>query len=93
MSTFIFELATGNEGVKTIVNPLLSTEDVAEQRARYEFMENGYEKKYITFDTYRTDLIVNNIILVKGLKYKVTDISISSNKTKMKTTVKGVRYE
>jgi len=91
--TFTFELATGNEGIKVIVEPLLKTIEVAEQRARYEFMNNGYSKKPITFKTWRTDININDIISVRGLKFKVTSVNIVTNETKIETTISGVRYE
>jgi hypothetical protein len=70
----------------------LRTRAVAEQRARREFLDNGYPKKYTDIDTWRTDLELNNIISAEGVKYKIESYSINSTLVKTITTLKGVHY-
>ncbi len=89
---FNFELGTGNEGMKTVVEPMLRTRVVAEQRARREFLDNGYPKRYTDIDTWRTDLELNDIILVAGVKYKVELYDILTSGVKTVTNLKGVHY-
>ena len=90
---FRYELATGNTGEKKVVEPLLNTEAKGKERARREFLDNGYRKRNVTLNTHRSDLKLNDIIVVKGLKYKIISIDISSDVAKVVFSIKGLRYE
>ena len=91
--SFVFELGTGNIGIKTITELLLNTEAKAYERARSEFLKNGYRKNIIAFRTWRTDFSLNQIIFVEGLRYKITKLSIKSDVKSTITSVTGARYE
>ncbi len=93
MEIFVFEIDNGNTGVRTVIEPLLRTEELAEQRAKREFMSDGYSHKFVQFDTWRTDLKLNDIISTKGQKFKITRIFISSGSSRVVTTIRGERYE
>ena len=90
---FPFVLGTGNLCIKVINEPLLNTEEKAYERARSEFLQNGYQKHVVTFRTWRTDLTMNMLISVYGIKYKVVKTSIASDVKSTICTVTGVRYE
>ncbi len=92
-SGFRFESATGAGGLKKIFEPLLDTEIKAKPRAISEFLREGYIHKFITLTTWRTDLKLLDIILVHGIRYKIIDISIGSDKKVMKFKIRGMRYE
>ncbi len=87
-----FELGNGNEGKKTVIEPMLRERDAAQQRAIQEFLDNGFPKKYVDADTWRTDLLLNEILVIKGIKYKVISIDINSDKVSCKVSIRGVHY-
>ena len=72
---------------------MLNTERIPNERARREFMENGYTHKYVTLKTYRTDLVLNQIISVHGVKFKIIAKNTSSDDKKVIVSITGVRYE
>ena len=92
-SRFVFELEGGGDGIRKINEPLLKTQTLAELRAKREFLKSGYTQRICTFKTYRSDIKLNDIISVKGLKYKVVQVQISSDDKKVIFSIKGVRYE
>jgi len=90
---YTFELMTGNEGSITIVEPLLKEEVGARQRAESEFLKNGYSNIPLSFKTWRTDFSLNQILLIKGLRFKVTSINIESTKGHTYADLGVLRYE
>lgn len=88
-----FQLENGNMNSMTISDPLLESETLASERAKSEFLKNGHKLSEISFNTYRTDLTKNMIIMVRGLKYLIKGISTSQTDRSILTTIRGVRYE
>ena len=91
--TWKFELNNGRNGIKHIVDELISDVDIATQRAASEFLDNGYKKRFVNFTTHRTDIAISDIINVSGLAYIVTKTTVRYNKGQIVTHVEGVRYE
>lgn len=90
---FSFSVLTGNDGISHIQDELLDTEAAAEQRATAEFLKNGYRQKSVKFETYRTDLKINQEINVRGLWYKIKEMSIKFGSIAGTVTITAVRYE
>lgn len=88
-----FSIDNGNIGEMSIVDPLLDTEARAEERANSEFLKNGYTPTQITFQTYLTNLLLNQIIIVGGTAYMIKTISIMTDKVKTVNTITAVRYD
>ena len=88
-----FNITNGNTGEVTIIDPLLDTYALALERAKSEFLKKSYRLKEVKFNTYRTDFTKNMTINVRGLPYLVKSITTTIDKTTLKTTIKGVRYE
>lgn len=88
-----FNITNGNTGEIIISDPLLDTLTAATQRANSEFLKNAYKLKEINFTTWRTDLVKNMVINVRGLPYLVKSLRTVVNETSIKTAVRGVRYE
>ena len=90
---YVFVLDGGKSGTMTIVDESLSDQTAAELRARSEFLDNGYKKRFISFSTYNTSLSVNDIIMVNGLKYKIVELTYDADNISSTVSVRGVRYE
>lgn len=88
-----FQITNGNTGEKTIVDPLIETEVIANERAKSEFLKNSYKLNEISFSTYRTDLAKNMEISVYGMTYLVKSISATTNAVSIKTRIRAVRYD
>lgn len=90
---FEFVLENGMDGVISVSDELLDTQESAEERAKSEFLQNSYKKKEVQFDTYRTDLEKNDIIIVEGLKFIIKNIQVIIDKVAMVSTIRAIRYE
>jgi len=88
-----FTINNGNTGIMRISDPLLDTEERAEERAMSEFLRNAFAINSIGFTTYLTDLMLNNIIIVGGLNYLVKGISVAVTEISVVVGIEGVRYD
>ena len=88
-----FQLDNGNTGEMSVNDPLLDTEERAKERAMSEFLKNGYAQNVITFQTYRTDLKLNDTINIYGIMYLVKGKSLLINGVKIVVTIRAVRYD
>ncbi len=88
-----FQISNGNTGEMVVSDPLLDTEERAEERAKSEFLKNSYKLKEVRFGTYRTDILKNQIINVRGLPYIAKSIVVNTNMVSIKNTIRAVRYE
>lgn len=88
-----YHLTTGNTGEMTISDPLLDTDAAAEQRARSEFLKNGYSLSEVSFKTHLGDFSVNQLIEVGGKRYLVKDITVSQGSVVQETSIRAVRYD
>jgi len=85
-----------DRGDKTIIirDKLVTTQNVARERARSELLNGGYKKKYITIQTiYVKGLKQNDIISFKGINWIVKEINISYLPPVLTYIIKGLRYE
>ena len=92
MKKYVFETKNGQEGVVKIEEALLDTQDRAMARARAEFLKGSYTQMECSFDTYLTDLKINDIIRASGMRYKIIDIIIHVDNDKIFSSITGVRY-
>lgn len=90
---FKFQITNGNTGEKVISDPLIDSYAIAEERAKSEFLKSSYKMREVRFSTWRTDIIKNMIINVRGLPYLVKSLSTLTDNKSIKTTVRAVRYE
>lgn len=88
-----YHLDGGNEREMTISDPLLDNDAAAEQRAKAEFLKNGYKLRPITFTTHLTDVLINDIVNVRGLPYVAKSINVTYNGYGFESRIKAVRYE
>ena len=88
-----FEILNGNTGTMTITDPLLDTEQRAEQRAMSEFLKNSYANNGFTFRTYRTDIELNDTLNIAGVPYLVKSVSYAADSKKITANVKVLRYD
>ena len=91
--TWEFHLNNGQNGVKEIVEPLIINEEIATQRAKSEFLDIGYLKRFVTLTTYRTDLMIGDVIDVEGFTYRVQSVIVKFGGGATMSTITGVRYE
>jgi hypothetical protein len=91
-------------GVKEIKNNLITSETIAEVRAKAEFLEYGYDKQEVEFTTYFSDLKINDIIKIYAPSYRIPkelnkDRFIVKNvkhyfkNGNIKTRIRAVRYD
>ena len=92
MKKYVFETKNGKKGVVKIEDALLDTEERSYARAKAEFLEGSYTQMECNFDTYLTDLKINDIIRASGMRYKIIDIVINVEDDKIFSSVTGVRY-
>jgi len=89
---------------KEISDNFIIDEDIAELRARAEFLEYGYDKQEVTFTTFFNDLAINDIIKVYAPSYRVPAelnkdrfiikrIKQNYKDGALKTIIKAVRYD
>lgn len=91
--TWEFSMDNGSTGIITVSDPLLDTEAAATERAKSEFLKNGYKHRDISFSTHRDDLVLNDVIIVKGLPYLVKSIDAADNSVSTLFKIKAKRYE
>jgi len=78
----------------SISDNLITTQEVAQERARAELLKHGYEEKNITIKSiYIKGLKLNDIISFRGKNYIVKEILLDYNPPILLQTIKGVRYE
>ena len=93
-----------NGSVKTIKDNFITDENTAQLRAIAEFLENGYDKQIVEFETYFVDVKVNDIIKVYAPSYRVPaelnkDRFIVKKVTHyfkdgfIRTKIKAIRYD
>jgi len=75
---------------KIVIDPLLVTRELAQQRAVSELIRNGYRRVY-RFVTSRTDLDIRQTIRVGGVTMLITSLDFSIGDG-TRVTVTGVRY-
>ena len=69
-----FEMARGTEDI-TIVDELLTTLDVAKDRAESTFLEQSYITKQLTVKTFHIDEVnIGDIVQIDLVNYKVIKI-------------------
>lgn len=90
---FEFVQENGKTGVISVSDGLLDTQERAEARAISEFLQNAYKKRTAKFSTYRTDIGINDIIAVEGLRYIVKDVKIEITMKSMVALLMALRYE
>lgn len=89
----LFQHDRGTEQL-IVKDNLLTSETVAQARARAELLKGGYKERWITIRTIHTpNLKQNDIIEYDGLNWIVKEISLSFNPPRLEQTVKGLRYE
>lgn len=90
---FDFVLENGKTGVISVSDELLDTEERAEARAIAEFLQNAYKKKTVRFETFRTDININDIVSIEGMLFIAKDVTIAITKKSMIATILALRYE
>lgn len=93
MSQWIFTLEGGGSGELVITNELFTNEEIAEQRAKAEFLEKGHKKINVSFATWRTDIKVGDIVQIEGLSYLVLRTHVFWKNGEIGSFIRGVRYE
>ena len=80
------------KGEIRISEPLLKSEVSAKERAISELLDSAYVKKNIEFETYETDLKINDTIMVLGINYKIKNLNFDYGK-RLTVTVTCERYD
>jgi len=100
---FAFEINRSGE-VKKVVNQFIINENIAKLRAIAEFLENGYDKQIVEFETYFVDVNINDIISIYAPNFRVP-AELNKNRfivknvkhyfknSELKTRIKAVRYD
>ena len=89
---------------KEIFESYIANDSSAQLRAIAEFLENGYDKQEVEFETYFIDLDINDIISIYAPSYRipaelnkdrfiVKSISHIYQEGKLKSKIKAVRYD
>jgi hypothetical protein len=89
---------------KEIKDEYITDETIATERAKAEFLENGYTKQEVEFTTYFTDISINDIIRIYAPSYRipsalnkdrfiVKSIKHYFDNGTLKTKIKAVRYD
>ena len=90
---FKFVINNGSQKEETIYGDFYDDFAVAEEKSVSVFVDKSLREKTCTFQTYRTDLKVGNIINARGLPYKITAVDIAETPESIISTVHGERYE
>jgi len=81
-------------GVKIINESLISSYEVAVERAKVELIKEAYDERVINITTiYVENLKINDVIEFKGVLWIVKDITITFKNPVLNYLIKGVRYE
>ena len=89
----LFEHDRGTSQI-VVKDPLLTSEAVATERAKYELLTGGYVERWIRITSvYTGALKQNDIVEFDGVLWLVKEISLSFKAPKLVQTIKGVRYE
>lgn len=88
-----FQLENGQIGAMAITDIFINSSTVAQERAKSEFLKNGYKSRWVDLRTYRTDFDLNDVIIVRGLPYLIKSISTVSTSVSTMSNIRGVRYE
>ena len=88
-----FKLNNGNVEEMVIIDPLLDTEARAEERAMSEFLRNGYGSNSPTFNTFITDLTINDCISFNGSHFLIKGISIKATSSSIIASIEVTRYD
>ena len=99
----VFEIDRSGES-KEINESYLVDETSAENRAKAEFLEYGYDKQIVEFETYFSDVNINDIISIYAPSYRipaelnkdrfiVKSISHIYQAGQLKSKIKAVRYD
>ena len=102
--TKLYKIELENGITKEINEPKILTEDVADERARAEFLEYGYTKQVVEFTTDFIDLEIHDIISIyapthripKALtkdKFIVKLVEHYFTSDSIKTKIRAVRYD
>ena len=102
--TKLYKIELKNGIVKEIIEPKILVEDVADERARAEFLEYGYTKQVVEFTTDFIDLEIHDIISIyapnkripKALtedRFIVKLVEHYFTSDSIKTKIKAVRYD
>ena len=89
----VYRAQTAGDGEMEIRDEFLTTDDVAESRARAELLANGFTTKTVSFDTFRTPPDPSMQMLVDGSPYVVTHVNIKYQPGRVVSTVTGERYD
>ena len=88
-----FILKNGSDKEVVITGDMFDDEAVATERAGAEFVEGSYTYRGVSFTTYRTDIALGSIISVRGVPFKVIELSFTQDSKKLTCDIKGERYE
>jgi len=89
---------------KSIIEPLLNNEESAKLRAISEFLNSGFDKQVVEFETYFVDLKINDVIIISAPDFRVPK-DLTKNKfivkkithyyklAKLTTKIKAIRYD
>ncbi len=82
----VFEIDGQGES-KKITDNFIINDDIATKRAIAEFLEYGYDKQTVEFNTYFAPLKINDIIEVSAPEYR-----IPKDLTKKRFIIKGITH-
>ena len=85
-----------DRGVSRVIikEPLITSPEVAVQRATSELLKGGYVEQWVQItSTYIADLKQNDIITFKGNNWLVKEIGLNFQSPKLIQTIKGLRYD
>lgn len=89
----LFEHDRGSTQIK-IEDTLISSEAVGKARATSELLQGGYDERWVSITSIHIPGVKQNTIIVfKGIKWIVKEVSYTFSKAKLIMTVKGLRYE
>ncbi len=88
-----FQIPNGNTGEVVISDPLLDSDERAEERAMSEFLKKSYSLRVVRFETHLSNFTKNQTINIWGLAYLVKGINTSISKVSIKTNIRAIRYE
>jgi hypothetical protein len=76
-----------------VTDPLLDTLAVSTERAKSEFLRNSYTANEVSFIIDKSDLALNDEIIIEGTVYLVKGISININSLRSLCNVTARRYD